>query len=122
MKFQEPGTHVIDLTSLYTWLNIFRRNTFRFYFNVSNYGEEKCISHVFNELNDVLFSINNMKKGIQIHGLNKPKFEGSKQPEMIFGYFINDKEMEIIAEIQPLFDEEIYKFSNPDIVKVNVGY
>ena len=122
LKFQNPGKHIIDLTSLYTWLSIYEKNAFRFYFDVNSHGEEKCISHVFNELNEeVLFNINNMKKGIQVHRLTKPPYKDSEQPEMIFDCFLNDAGKELIAEIQPLFDEERYKFSNPDIVKVNKG-
>ena len=121
LQFKELGQHIIDLTPSHAWPHDpYRKIVFRFYFKVDKYEEVKCVSHILNKIDDVLFIINKLKKGIEIYGY-KSKFEDSKEGKMIVDFREREQNGEIIAEILPLFDESSYKFSNPVVKENNKG-
>ena len=119
LNFKEKGYYFIELFSYNSWP---RENTkaFRFFVNLEKEGMKKCIEHLFKEINeDELNIIKKLRKDIGITRVKVENFKEGQEGKMIVVNHYIEMETEHIAEIKPLFNEETFKYSNPDIYEEN---
>ena len=73
----------------------------------------KCIEHLFKEINEELNIIKNLRKDIVITTIKVKNF-GEGEGKMIIVDLYLRMMTERIFHIKPLFNEETFKYINPD--------
>ncbi|KAL7069989.1 hypothetical protein ACQ4LE_010963 [Meloidogyne hapla] len=121
IEFEEIGNYYARLTYLNQIKIDYsgRKNSFLFFVNPVRNGEEKCINHLFNEMDEEEKEImENMRAGIMIT-IENSRFDKRE------GYqYVDDRlsTTTIIAKIQPLFDENYeykHNLNESNIKKLN---
>ena len=114
---QKKGKYIVELIANRNWPD--ERSLIAFHFNVKVVKPVTCIEHIFNEINykDDLKILKNLKKGITINILTDRSVKDGDEGKMFNKGVGGDKEN--IIKIQPLFDENHFKFTNQEKEEVN---
>ena len=108
LKFKE-GSYFIDISSYNYWtIESDEQMIFRFFVKFED--EEKCFSHSFKNLNEYNI-IKNLRKDIVIKRRKIEDYGHFEDGQMSI-VNISDQYNEFIAQIEPLFNEETYQYTD----------